>query len=113
MSTFNTFAVDSQGFNYYGFQIENDPCFPKQSNQNLEKIEEQYAFDWSLFFDQMESPSNQQQLIEKVFKGIPNSIRGKVWQKLFKVDQLKTQYAPNYYQVKKVSCFENPLCLVF
>lgn len=82
----------------YGFI--HTQALPRDFDENEKKekeIERQRAVKWAKMHKNFNKSSIREKLRRRIFKGIPDSLRGAIWQKLLGIDE-KVKDNPNMYK---------------
>ncbi|XP_046604609.1 USP6 N-terminal-like protein isoform X1 [Neodiprion virginianus] len=88
----------------YGFI--HDKRLPQKVDPNevkLRHVEMERIKKWIKMLRQWESPATVEKLRRRIYKGIPNSLRGQVWIKLLGVQNLKQQHAGKYDEMLQLA----------
>lgn len=75
-----------------------DPNEIKLRHVEMERIKK-----WIKMLRQWESPATVDKLRRRIYKGIPNSLRGQVWIKLLGIQNLKQEHTGKYDEMLRLA----------
>lgn len=73
-----------------------DEATKETSNNAQVKVEMERVKKWVKMISQWDQVLNSEKLRRRVFKGIPNSLRGRVWSKMLDIDRHKEEQQGKY-----------------
>ncbi|XP_014291456.1 USP6 N-terminal-like protein isoform X3 [Halyomorpha halys] len=80
-----------------------DERIKETTNEAEVKIEMERVKKWLKMMKQWEQIKDNEKLRRRVFKGIPNSLRGQVWSRMLNLDRVKGEQSGKYQEMRELA----------